>query len=139
MGVTAMKEFNMRVESSGYDVGKTRAIMNTFGDEWKLNDSHECKGQLHLTADCILVSARESEKDIATRLSIAVWRANGKYCEVSVDIEDTDDDLYTTYSLDETDYEREIEGITSDMFVDIWGLQERNEGCVSHDPSGLKE
>ena len=101
-----MKEYNMRVEISGYDASKSKAILDTFSEDWELNEWYECEGQLNLTADGILVTARESEKDIAKRLSIAVWTANGKYCEVSVDIEDTDIDPYTTYSLDEADFKR---------------------------------
>lgn len=136
-----MKEYNMRVKISGYDASKTNEIMDAVTNEWKFDFGrwNECNDELTGTADGILFSARESEEDITKRLTIAVWRTNRKYCKVSVNIEDTDIDPYMTYSLDTADYEREIEGTTNDMFFDVWGQQDKNEGCLNHAPNELEE
>jgi hypothetical protein len=52
----------------------------------------------------------ESEEMFTERLAVAVWRAAGAFCRVSVDATYLEDLPYETHSLDEDDYARLLEG-----------------------------
>ena len=54
----------------------------------------------------------ESEEEFTERLSLAVWRANGGYCSVTVDATYLENLPYETHTLDEADYARLIQGNT---------------------------
>ena len=46
----------------------------------------------------------ESEEEFAARVTHAVWKANGGYCEVEVTATYLEELPYTTHELDEDDY-----------------------------------
>ena len=99
-------EYSLRIDISGHDAGKIEAIKDAANEQWefKADDWHEYFGDLTATAEGLGTS--ESDEDIMVRMSAAVWTANGKFCDVSVEIENLDTDHHVPYSIDETDYER---------------------------------
>ena len=60
------------------------------------------------------LSGGESEEEFTERLSLAIWRANGKFCDVSVDATFLEDLPYEIHTLDENDYERLIQPNTGE-------------------------
>ena len=60
-----------------------------------------------LSINCVV---GRSEEQFTERLSVAIWRANGGYCRVSVDATYLENLPYETHGLDESDYARLIEG-----------------------------
>ena len=48
----------------------------------------------------------ESEEQFTERLSLAVWKANGEFCEVTINATYLENLPYEIHSLDEDDYER---------------------------------
>lgn len=52
----------------------------------------------------------ESEEKFTERLSLAIWRANGAYCDVTVRATYLEELPYETHCLDEADYARLIGG-----------------------------
>jgi hypothetical protein len=97
--------YNMGVEISGHDAGKIEAVKDAAAGEWKFDDWNECDGKLSAYADGHLCGG-ESEKQFAERVSMAVWRANGKFCDVSIVATCLEDLPCETYSLDEDDFDR---------------------------------
>lgn len=97
--------YNMNVEISGHDADKTAAIKDAATREWEFNDWDVYDGKLTANADGSLCGG-ETEKQFAERLSVAVWAANGKFCNVSIDATYLENLPCETYSLDEDDFER---------------------------------
>ncbi len=99
------RAYNMGVEISGYDASKTTAIKDAAAVQWEFDDWNECDGTLTAFADGSL-GGGETEEQFAERMSVAVWSANGKFCEVSIVATYLEDLPFETYSLDESDFER---------------------------------
>ena len=57
-----------------------------------------------------LTLRRRERREFTERLSLAIWRANGSYCHVSVDATYLENLPYETHALDEADYARLIQG-----------------------------
>jgi hypothetical protein len=106
--------YNICVEISRYDIGKIEAIKIAANREWEFNGWNEHDGELTASADGSL-GFLESEEQFAKRFSVAVWRANGKFCEVVIHAGCLEEIPYGTHSLDANDFERikaEIEDST---------------------------
>ena len=56
------------------------------------------------------LSGGESEEAFTERLSLAIWRANDKFCHVTVDTTYLENLPYETHVLDESEYARLIRG-----------------------------
>ena len=56
----------------------------------------------------------ETEEQFAERLIVAIWKANGSYCTVTVDANCLGSLPYETHTLDEDDYARLIESDTGE-------------------------
>jgi len=76
-------------------------------DDWEFSDDDNGRlsAAMHASAESSLCGG-ESEEQFTERLSLAVWRANGRYCRVAVDATYLDELPYETHSLDEDDYAR---------------------------------
>ena len=56
----------------------------------------------------------ETEEEFTERLAVAIWRANGGYCEVIVNATFLENLPYEIHTLDEDDYERLIQPNTGE-------------------------
>ena len=80
--------YEMSVEISGYDPAKAKEIQAAAEAEWAFDDwwlagTEEPGETMHASAQSNLCGG-ESEEEFTERLSLAVWRANGSYCSVTV-------------------------------------------------------
>ena len=107
--------YEMSVEISEYNPAKAKEIQAAAEAEWGFDDwwsgADEPGETMHASAQGNL-SGGESEEAFTERLSLAVWKANGSYCRVSVDATYLENLPYETHTLDETDYNRLIQGDT---------------------------
>lgn len=106
--------YEMSVEISGYDPAKAKEIQSAAEAEWPFDD-WSCAGveepgeMMHASAQGNL-SGGESEEVFTERLSLAIWRANDKFCHVAVDATHLENLPYETHVLDESEYARLIRG-----------------------------
>lgn len=81
------KFYRMDVEVRKYDTSKMEAIVDACNGEWEFNIEGPTDligdGSLRGTGESHLCSG-ESEEEFTQRLSKAVWKANGGFCEVYV-------------------------------------------------------
>jgi hypothetical protein len=103
------RSYDMTVEVSRYDAAKQSAIQAAATREWPFADWWSSDdGEMQASAQDSL-SSGESEEQFTERLSVAIWRANGGFCEVVVSATYLDDLPYETHTLDEADYARLIQ------------------------------
>ena len=105
--------YEMAVEISGYDPAKAEDIQAAAEAEWPFDDwwlagAEEPGETMHASAQDNLCGG-ESEEAFTERLSLAIWRANDKFCQVMVDATYLENMPYETHSLDEADYARLIQ------------------------------
>jgi hypothetical protein len=99
----------MTVEISGYDPAKVSEIQAAAEKEWPFSDWWSSdNGDMQSSAQHSL-SGGESEEEFTERLGVAIWRANGKFCDVSVDATFLEELPYEIHTLDESDYARLIQ------------------------------
>jgi len=98
--------YGMNVTISGHNPALAEAIQAAAGEEWPF-DWTESDEQLTAYAEDNLCGG-ESEELFTERLSVAVWRANGAFCDVTVDATYLESLPYETHRLDESDYSRLI-------------------------------
>lgn len=75
-------------------------------DEW--DDDGGDEGEDPTSSATEVLCGGESEKEFIERLSVAVWGANGAFCDVTVDATCLEYAPCETYCLDEADYGRLI-------------------------------
>jgi hypothetical protein len=99
----------MDVEIEGWDRAKHDAIIEAACEEWPFNgeDFNFDEKKLYCNADGNLCGG-ETEGEFTRRLSIAIWKANGAFCDVTVTATYLEERPCETYSLDEDDYKRLI-------------------------------
>ncbi len=97
--------YGMTVTISGYNVQGVEAIRAAAAEEWPFEAWTDSGDQLTAYAESNLCGG-ETEEQFTERLSVAVWRANGAYCEVSVDASYLESLPYETHSLNEDYYDR---------------------------------
>jgi hypothetical protein len=103
--------YEMSVEISGHDPTKVPHIQAAAGSQWPFDDwslsseKDQDTAAMHASAQHNLCGG-ESEEQFTERLSMAIWRANGRYCEVTVDATYLESLPYETHALSETDYAR---------------------------------
>ncbi len=97
--------YGMAVEIRGYKPARRKAIQEAAAAEWPFIDWEEYEGTLRSDAESQLCGG-ETEEQFTERLSTAVWRANGDYCEVVVDAIYLEDLPFEIHSLDQSDYDR---------------------------------
>jgi len=105
--------YEMSVEISGHDPTRAEDIQAAAEkewpfDDWWLADGEEPGETMHASAQDNLCGG-ETEEGFTERLSVAIWRANGSYCHLTVDATYLEALPYETHSLDEADYARLIQ------------------------------
>jgi hypothetical protein len=106
--------YEMGVEISGYDAEKESQIKQAAGNQWPFEDWWSSgEGDLRASAQDSLCGG-ESEEQFTERLSVAIWRANGGFCEVVVNATYLDELPYEIHSLDQADYDRLIQPNTGE-------------------------
>ena len=108
------RSYDMTVEISGYDPDKASEIQAAaerewpFSDWWLAGDEDESEPKMQASAEHSLAGG-ESEEEFTERLSLAIWRANGRYCEVIVNATFLENLPYEIHTLDQADYKRLIQ------------------------------
>ena len=105
--------YEMSVEVSGHDPAKVAEIQAAAEQEWPFDDWWFA-GERRREQRCTHpgrdnLCGGETEEEFTERLSLAIWRANGGYCHVSVDATYLENLPYETHELDEADYARLIQ------------------------------
>lgn len=99
--------YNMGLEITGYDPARKEAIIDAAHEEWSFE---ACWDGGDENAICSYgedyLCGGESEEEFTERLSLAIWKANGAYCEVTVDATCLENLPFETHCLDEDDYQR---------------------------------
>jgi hypothetical protein len=106
--------YEMGIEVSGHDPAKVAEIQAAAEQEWPFDDwwfagDDDDAATMHASGQGSLCGG-ESEEELTERLSLAIWRANGGYCRVSVDATYLENLPYETHELGEADYARLIHG-----------------------------
>jgi hypothetical protein len=98
------RAYSMTVTIDKYNKKKEAAITSAAGEEWPFEDWTGYDGKLVCAAEAQLCGG-ESEEEFAERLAKAIWRANGKFCEVEVNATYLDDLPYEIHTMDEGVYD----------------------------------
>jgi hypothetical protein len=105
---TMSRYYEMTVTVSGHDPAKESQIRSAAAEEWPFEDWREQgEGQLCSSAQDNLCGGL-SEEVFAERLSLAIWKANGAYCEVVVNATYLEELPHERHALGEDDYARLI-------------------------------
>ena len=107
------RSYEMTVQVSGYDPAKVSQIQAAAGEEWPFDDwwlsgEEDEEANMQASAQHQLCGG-VSEEEFVERLSLAIWRANGSYCQVVVDATFLENLPYETHTLDESDYARLVQ------------------------------
>ena len=106
--------YDMTVEISGHDPEKASEIQAAAKEHWPFTDWwFQDEGTMQSSAQDYLCGGL-SEEEFTERLGVAIWRANGGFCEVSVDATFLEDLPYEVHTLDESDYARLTQQETND-------------------------
>jgi hypothetical protein len=106
------RAYDMRVEIAGHDPARIEEIKAAAEEEWPFDDWCEggtCGEELSAHAEDNL-TAGETEEQFAERLSLSIWRANGAYCDVTVQATYLENLPCETHHLGQSDYARLIQG-----------------------------
>ena len=101
------RSYEMSVEISGHRPEKANAVRDAAASLWGFADWYDQGDALTASAEGNLCGG-ESEEEFAERLSVAVWQANGAYCQVSLDATFLECRPHESYCLNEADYARLI-------------------------------
>lgn len=98
--------YGMHVEIKGYASGKSNAIQGAANEGWSsfAGDWDEQNNALAAYGEASLYGG-ESEDDFTARLTHAIWRANGAFCEVIVIATYLEDPPHEIHTLSPEDYE----------------------------------
>jgi hypothetical protein len=98
----------MSVEVSDYRPEAIDKIKEAAEGEWPFEDWTQAGERLSSYGESSLCSG-ETEEEFTEQLSVAVWRANGAYCQVVVTATYLENLPSETHSLNEDDYARLIQ------------------------------
>ena len=101
------RHYEMSVEITGHRPEQADAIREAATSLWEFIDWYDQDDTLTASAEGSLCGG-ESEEEFTERLSVAIWRANGAYCDVTVDATYLESLPYETHCLNEADYARLI-------------------------------
>jgi hypothetical protein len=97
--------FKMEVVISGHVLRKLDAIKKAAEEEWPFEDWRESANTWTSYAEGDLCGG-ESDEEFAERLSKAVWRTNGAFCDVQVRAFFLEELPVESYSFGKEDYVR---------------------------------
>ena len=107
--------YEMSVEISEYNQAKAAEIQAAAEQQWRFDDwlvsrnPNQSVAKMQAFGQHWLCGG-EDEEQFTERLAVAIWRANGGYCCVVVDATYMEDLPYESHTLDESDYDRLIQG-----------------------------
>ena len=99
------RHYEMRVQIVGHRPENTAAIQEAAAQEWPFVEWFDEDETLTAWAEDNLYGG-EREEEFTDRLAVAIWRANGAYCAVTVDATYLEELPFETHCLDEDDYAR---------------------------------
>jgi hypothetical protein len=106
--------YEMGIEILRYDPEKEDQIKKAAENEWPLSNWWSSgDGTMQASAPDWLCGG-ESEEQFTERLSVAIWRANGGFCEVVVNATYLEELPYESHTLDQDDYDRLIQPNTGE-------------------------
>ena len=106
--------YDMTVEVSGHDSAKVSEIQAAAENEWPFDDWWSSdNGDMQASAKDSLCGG-ETEEQFTERLAVAIWHANGGFCEVVVSATFLEELPYEIHTLDQADYERLIQPNTGE-------------------------
>ena len=108
------RHYEMTVEISGHDPEKVSEIQAAAEEEWPFEDWWSSDERRHASVRAGLICGGETEEQFTERLSVAIWRANGGFCEVVVNATYLEELPYEIHTLDQADYERLIQANTGE-------------------------
>jgi hypothetical protein len=114
------RAYEMSVTISGHELARIETIKAAAGEEWPFQDWCDNGEDLTASAEGQLCGG-ESEEEFTERLSLAIWKANGAYCAVTVDATYLESLPYETHCLDEADYARLIGQQQTEENQDAYG------------------
>jgi hypothetical protein len=106
--------YEMGIEIERYSPKCVDAIKAAAENEWPFSKWYGQEGTLNALAEGSLCGG-ESEKEFTERLSLAIWQANGAYCEVTVNATYLEELPYEIHYINEDDYERLIKEFPARM------------------------
>ena len=102
------RSYEMQLEIRQFNMSSLAQIREACAAEWPFDDLEV----QDVGTDPVLIGSAisnlcggESEDEFAERLTQAVWRANGGFCQVTVRALYMDDLPYAVYEADEDDYQ----------------------------------
>lgn len=105
--------YGMNVTISGYNAANVKKIKAAAEAEWPFEDwlerDDDVFGKTLSSDNEGSLGGGETEEEFTERLSLAIWRANAAYCDVTVDATYLDELPCETHCLDEADYARLID------------------------------
>jgi predicted ATPase len=98
--------YDMTVEVSGHDSAKVSEIQAAAKEQWPFEDWWFQDEEIMQSSAQDYLCGGLTEEEFTERLGVAIWRANGGFCEVSVDATFLEDLPYEVHTLAENDYAR---------------------------------
>jgi hypothetical protein len=114
------RAYGMLVDIRGQEPSRVGEIKQAAEEEWPFGDWSDFEGELTAYAEDQLCGG-ETEEDFTRRLTVAIWKANGDYCKVSVDATYMESLPYETHCLNEDDYQRLMENSNANEHDDANG------------------
>ena len=108
--------YGMQVELEGYQKHRIKEIESAVNDLWPFEEWIERKHWGHGRPILLAkytennLGSGQEEGEFADTVAKAIWKANGGYCKVSVDLTYLEDLPAATYLRDKGDFERLKEG-----------------------------
>ncbi|MEA3350563.1 MAG: hypothetical protein U9Q82_08085 [Chloroflexota bacterium] len=97
------RSYEMQVEITGLDPSRKGTVKEATESEWPFEGWFRDTNTL-IASGTDNLWAGESEKEFATRLTCAIWKANGKFCSVKVRATYLEELPYEEYGFDESKY-----------------------------------
>lgn len=98
--------YEMGVIITKHDPQKAAEIKKAAESQWPFTGWWVAdEDDLRASAQSTLTDG-ETEEEFVERVSVAIWKANGGYCDVEVNVTYLEDLPYERHHLDETDYSR---------------------------------
>lgn len=99
------RSYNMSVHISGHRPDRNPAIRGAADAEWNFEWIEDADHNLYADADGSLAGG-ETEEEFVDRLSLAIWKANGGFCELQVNATYLEVLPYESHSPTLEDYDR---------------------------------
>ena len=107
------RKYEMLVHVREADPDRVDDIKEAAEAEWNFADWHplslEGEPPVFMAYAEDQLAGGEAEEEFADRLTVAIWRANGRYCEVEVRATYLEEIPFESYTRDEDDYQRLME------------------------------